>query len=172
MNGDFCIQCINEYFLGVIDHKCSKVQYCDVSENENRCLVCAPYYCVDGKTGQCEDNDLINDLSKIFYFRCNRTNSESTACESCIEGYELKDGLCIDEQHCSERKEDGSCIKCQKIEGEDYEQCLNDNFGCIEAYYDPNCWECNNLTDIGECTRCFEGFELDKNDNCFEIDDN
>ena len=167
MNGDYCIQCINEYFLGAIDHKCSTVQNCDVIENENRCLVCSIYYCVDGKTGQCEDNDIINDMEKKFYFRCNRTNSESTGCETCLEGYELKDGLCYDDQHCIEKK-DGKCTKCQKTEYEYYEQCINNVFGCIEAYYDEYCLECNNLTDIGTCTKCIEGFELDEYDVCFE----
>ena len=109
-------------------------------------------------------------MEKKFYFRCNRTNSESTGCETCLEGYELKDGLCIDEQHCIEEK-DGKCKKCQKTEDEYYEQCVNNDFRCIEAYYDPNCLECNNLTEIGDCTKCMDGFELDDYNNCFEIEE-
>ena len=86
------------------------------------------------------------------------------------EGYELKIGLCFDDQHCIERNENGSCKRCQKFEDEYYEQCLNDIFGCIEAYYDENCLECNDLSEVGYCTGCMEGFELDKDDYCIEID--
>ena len=169
-NGDFCIKCIDGYYLGYSNHKCSIAKNCDIVENENRCLICSNTYCVDGKTGLCEDNDIINDINEKFYFRCNRTNSESTECETCIEGYELKDGLCFDDHHCIEKNKDGSCKKCQKFENENYEQCLNNIFGCIEAYYDENCLECNDLSSVGDCTRCMEGFELDNDNYCLEID--
>lgn len=171
-SGDICIKCIDDYYLGYSDNKCTKAEYCDIVEDENRCLICSETYCVDGKTGLCEDNDIINDVEKIFYFRCNRTNSESTECETCLDGYELKNGLCYDDNHCVERNEDGSCKKCQKFEDEDYEQCLNNVFGCIEAYFDENCLECNDLSEVGDCTYCMDGFELDNNNNCIEIDSN
>ena len=170
-NGNFCTKCEDGYFLGFTDHKCSKVEFCDIVENENRCFACLDYYCVDGKTGLCVDNDIINDLEKLFYFRCNRTNSESTACELCIEGSELRDGLCFDEQHCVERNDDGTCKRCQRTEDEYFEQCLNDIFGCIESYYEQNCLKCNNFTEIGDCTQCMEGFELDQYNSCIEIDE-
>ena len=169
-NGEICTKCIDGFYLGYSDHKCTKAQNCDIVENENRCLICDETYCVDGKTGLCEDNDIINDIEKIFYFRCNRTDSESTKCETCIEGYELKNGLCFDDKHCIERNENGSCKRCKKFEDEYYEQCLNDIFGCIEAYYDENCLECNDLSEVGDCTGCMEGFELDGYNNCVEID--
>ena len=169
-NGEICTKCIDGFYLGYSDHKCTKAQNCDIVENENRCLICDETYCVDGKTGLCEDNDIINDIEKIFYFRCNRTDSESTKCETCIEGYELKNGLCFDDQHCIERNENGSCKRCKKFEDEYYEQCLNDIFGCIEAYYDENCLECNDLSEVGYCTGCMEGFELNRYNDCVEID--
>ena len=171
-NGEFCIQCIEDYILANIDHRCTKAEYCDIAENENRCLICSETYCLDAKTGLCEDNDIINDVEKIFYYRCNKTNSEATACELCLDGYELRDGLCFDEQHCIERNEDGICKKCQKTEDEYYEQCLSKVFGCIEGYYDENCLECDDLSDVGECTGCMEGYEFDRNNNCVKIDEN
>ena len=171
-NGEHCIKCIDDYYLGYLDNKCSKAQYCDVIEDENRCLICSETYCLDGKNGTCEDNDYINDVDKMFYYRCNRTDKESTTCELCIEGYELRDGLCYDEQHCTERNEDGTCKKCTKTEDEYYEQCLSKLFGCVEAYYDENCLECDDLSDVGDCTGCMEGFELDENHNCIEIEEN
>ena len=111
-------------------------------------------------------------MDKIFYFRCNKTNDEATECKYCLEGYELRDGLCFDEQHCLERNSDGTCKKCQKIGDEYFEQCLNDIFGCVEGYYDENCLRCDDLENVGECTQCMEGFEMDKYNNCIEIDDN
>ena len=170
-NGEVCTQCIEEYYLSRIDKRCTKAQFCDVIENENRCLLCSDTYCLDAKSGFCEDNDIINDVEKLFYFRCNKTNSEATACEFCLEGYELKDGLCFDDQHCVERNDDGTCKKCQKLWDEYYEQCLSTVFGCIEGYYDENCLECNDLSDVGECTGCMKGYEFDMYHNCVEIEE-
>ena len=109
-------------------------------------------------------------MDKKFYFRCNKTNVESTACEFCLQGYELRDGLCFDEQHCSERRDDGNCNRCKKFDDEYYEQCISEVFGCIEGYYDSYCLECNNLTDIGECTKCMNGYHFDYDYKCIEND--
>jgi len=169
-NGEYCSECIDNYNIGSIDYKCTKVEHCSIIENDERCLVCDEYYCLDLKNGSCVDNDYINDLDKIFYLRCNKTNKDSTACEVCIEGSELKNGLCIEYEHCSEHNDDGTCKRCTKFEDEDYEQCLNKVFGCLESYYDPNCLECNNLNDIGLCTKCNDGYEFDNNNYCYKID--
>ena len=170
-NGEFCISCVEKYYLGGLDNKCSKIPYCDISESVERCLICSKDYCLDTKDGFCEDNDIINDINKKFYFRCNRTNDESTACEVCLEGYELRDGLCFDEQHCAERNEDGTCKRCQRTEDEIYEQCISEVFGCVEGYYDPYCLECNNLTFVGECTKCMDGYHFNNYYNCVEDDE-
>ena len=114
----------------------------------------------NGKTGLCEDNDIINDVNKIFYHRCNKTNSEATACELCLDGYELRDGLCFDEQYCIERNENGTCKKCQKTEDEYYEHCLRKVFGCIEGYYDENFLECNDLNDVGKWLGVWKNMNL------------
>ena len=87
-----------------------------------------------------------------------------------MEGSELKDGLCIDYEHCSEKNDDGTCKKCSRFPGESYEQWLNNIFGCVEAYFDPNCLECNDLNDVGYCTKCIDVYELDKYQKCYEID--
>ena len=158
-NGNYCILCKDGYFLGFIDNKCSKVEFCDIIENENRCKICSETYCLDAKDGFCEDNDYINDIDKLYYFRCNKTNSDSTECEVCLEGYELRDGLCFDEQHCIEGDEEGKCKKCKKFEEEYFEQCISDIFGCIEGYYDEDCLECNDLSDIGYCTKYMKVFD-------------
>ena len=167
-NGKFCIQCIDKYYLGYVDHKCSKIQFCDIIENEERCLVCSENFCLDSKNGFCKANYEIIDLEQKFYYKCNKTNSESTACQTCIEDYELRNGLCFDKEHCVERNEDGTCKKCQKNDYEFFEQCLNNDFGCVEVYYNQFCLECNNLTNLGECTKCMNGYHLDNNNICIE----
>jgi len=169
-NGEYCSECISDYNRASMDYKCTKAEFCAIIENDERCLVCDDTYCLDSKNGSCVDNDFINDPEKLFYFRCNRTNKDATACEVCIEGSELKEGLCIDYEHCSEKNADGTCKRCSKFEDENYEQCLNKIFGCVEAYYDPNCLECNDFEDIGYCTKCIDGYELDKHQKCYEID--
>ena len=169
-NGKHCTECIDDYNIGSKDYKCTKAERCSIIENEERCLECNEDYCLDSKNGSCIKNDDIYDLDKIFYFRCNKTNEDSTACEVCLEGLEIKDGLCIDYRHCSEKNDDETCKRCGKIGDEYYEQCLNNNFGCIQAFYDPNCIECNDLSDISYCTKCIDGYELDRYNNCIKID--
>ena len=58
-HSDFCNSCIEGYFIGYIDHKCSLDEGCDKSENENICLECKNYYCLDSKTGKCFPNNKI-----------------------------------------------------------------------------------------------------------------
>ena len=169
-DGEYCYECISGYHRGSMDYKCSKVEFWSNTENGERCLVCDESYCLDSKNGSCVDDYNINDLDKIFYFRCNKTNKDSTACEVCLEGSELKDGLFIDYEHCSEKNDDGTCKKCSRFPGESYEQCLNNIFGCIEAYNDPNCLECNDINEVGYCTKCIDGYELDENNNCYNIE--
>ena len=31
--------------------------------------------------------------------------------------------------------------------------------------------ECNNIFDLFECTKCLDGYELDNNNKCIEIDE-
>ena len=55
------------------------------------------------KTGKCEYNDIIINEEKKFYYRCNKTNQEGPEWAECIDNYILKDGLCVDEEHCVEK---------------------------------------------------------------------
>ena len=44
--------------------------------------------------------------------------------------------------------------------------CLNDIFGCVRILGYSYCLECNNLLDFLNCTKCFDGYYLDKNGRC------
>ena len=140
---------------------------CEISENENKCIKCEEYcYCFDVKTSRCVPNDEIISEDKKYYYRCNRTNKEGTACEVCLEGFILnEDGICVDEMHCIDKK-DGKCQRCQNDENGMF--CLNKYFGC-EEIYDRGCWECNNLFDLFSCTKCLEGYELNQNGKCIDV---
>ena len=169
-NGEYCKECVEGYYIGYIDHKCTTIDGCDISENENKCLKCDTdyFFCLDKKTGKCVFNDEVMSEEKKFYYKCNITNEEGTACEICLDGFELKNGLCIEDSHCIEKNEDGFCKKCINYEDEYYKHCLNYEFDCVETYlegYD----ECNYSLDFNNCTKCFEGYELDKNGECIEI---
>ena len=163
-----CTSCIDEYYLGYIDKKCSKIDGCDISENENKCIKCDEYsYCFDLSTNKCVPNDEIISEDKKYFFRCNMTNKEGTACEICLEGFILdENGMCIDEVHCIDKK-DGICQKCQNDENGIF--CLNKYFGC-EEIYDKGCLECNNIFDLFSCTKCLENYEFDQNNKCVEIE--
>ena len=161
---NMCAECVKGYYLGYKDHKCSKIQGCEISENENKCLECNENYCLDLKTGGCEYNQRIDNNEKKIYYRCNRTNEEGTACHICMEGYLLNEnGLCIDEKHCELKNEDGTCLKCQDDENGHY--CLNKDFGCVDSFY-GNCLECNDNVDFSECTKCAEGFKVNYYGKC------
>ena len=167
--GEKCMTCIDNYYLGAIDNKCSTIEGCEISENENKCKQCYDnYYCLNIKTGKCEINDEIISEEKKFYYRCNKTNEDGNACKSCLFDFTLNDnGLCVDGKHCEEKK-DSICQKCKNDGLHNY--CLNKDFGCIELYDGEGCLECNNIFDLGECTKCMEGYELNYNGKCIEIE--
>ena len=156
-DGSGCRICIDGYYLGLEDNKCCKVQNCKIVENENKCAECATFYCLDAKNQRCVDNDLLDDEKNKIYISCNRTNEEGTACEKCIDGYEVnEEGYCVDIDFCEEKK-DGKCIKCKDIILDNYSLCANEIFGCLKSPQD-NCLRCDNMDYLFECTECREGY--------------
>ena len=169
-DGSHCSGCAEGYFIGYIDHKCTTIEGCDISENENKCIKCdSDYFCFDSKTERCEINDEIISEDKKFYFKCNKTNQEGNSCEICLDHYELKDGLCIDNSHCIDKNEEGKCLKCTTYEEDYYYHCLNSDFECVETFFD-GCDICNNLYDFDNCTKCNEKYELNEKNECIEIE--
>ena len=47
VNSTACASCSEGYYLGNEDLLCSKVEGCELSENEDRCLECRESYCLD-----------------------------------------------------------------------------------------------------------------------------
>ena len=168
-DGEHCIRCIKNYYLGYLDHKCTTVEGCYISENENKCLYCdSEYYCLDVKSGKCVYNDKIISEEKKYFYKCNKTNDEGTACESCVEGFILNEkGLCYNEVYCLEKDENGICNNCTLHDYNYNFLCLNKDFGCVENYY-GNCLECNNNYDFDYCTECFDGYELNEYNRCIK----
>ena len=167
--GDYCIFCRKDYYMGEIDNKCSRVEGCAISENDDTCLECEEYYCLDAKTGKCVDNDFIDDEKKMFYYNCNRTNKEGNRCEICIDGFKPNEnGLCVNDNWCEEKVGD----KCQKCKNDEGDYCLNEYFGCVEIGTD-NCLECNDLIDLYSCTKCSDGYEIDDYyGRCIKVENN
>ena len=168
--GEFCDVCIDGYYLGSEDKQCTFIENCKYSENENKCLECDDYYCLDVKKQKCFENDFLEDENIKIYFACKKTNEEGTACEQCIEGYEInEEGYCIDVANCEERI-NGICVKCKnKIDFDGYliKYCANEVFGCVETTY-KNCIKCNNLKKIYACTECEEGYIINSFGDCVE----
>ena len=166
--GNYCIGCEDQFYIGYKDHKCTKNDGCEISENEEKCLECDERHCLNVKSGKCETNEKIISEEKKFYYRCNRTNEEGTACGICLDGYELsKNGYCVDKIHCSV-EENGVCVKC--INNRSYSSCLNSDFGCVPTYY-MKCIECNNVLDFNICTKCPQYYELNEEGICIDIDE-
>ena len=120
--------------------------------------------------GICEYNFEIINKEKKFYFRCNKTNKEGNKCQICENGFILNNnGLCMDINNCVEKDEKGNCIKCKINENVYY--CLNNDFGCIETYFN-DCLECGDILDFDKCTKCIDGYEIGEFGLCYEIEDN
>ena len=123
---------------------------------------------MDIKNGNCIENYDVVDKDKKFYFGCVKTNEEGTSCEICKTNLTLDDnGLCVDKIHCIEEK-DGICTKCFPLDEDYFYLCLNSYFGCVETIVD-NCLECNDISDFNICTKCEDGYQLDKYGECSEI---
>ena len=166
---ELCLECIEEYNLGSKDNKCTLLEGCATSEKGKKCLECDEYYCLDKKKGQCFMNDEIISEEKKFYFNCNETNEEGNRCQICNEGFTLNEnGICINENKCEEKNEDGTCKKCYNNYEEGF-YCLNKDFGCVEIYFSGiNCLECNDNSDFYICTKCFDGYNLAEEGNCIK----
>ena len=169
--GESCEFCIDDYYLGSEDLKCTKIDGCKISENENKCLECDDVFCLDVKKQTCEFNSYLEDENNKIYLNCKKTNEEGTKCEECLDGYEVgEEGYCIDNSFCEEKDEEGICLKCKDTNNENgYHLCSNNIFGCLKTRYD-NCLRCDNLKSLFECTECKEGYTK-KNYGCEKIQD-
>ena len=167
--GELCVSCVEGYYLGSKDFLCTTIEGCEISENLNKCLKCdSNFYCLDKKLGKCENNYKIEKEENKIYYKCNMTNDDGTKCQKCVEEdkYILNnEGICIDDKHCIEKK-DGICQKCLNERFDSY--CLNNIFGCMHSFYE-NCLECNDILNFNRCTKCHEGYELNKYSICIKI---
>ena len=168
-SGEKCDDCMEGYYLGSEDYKCTKIDSCKISENENKCLECDDNFCLDVKKMTCEYNTYLEDENNKIYINCLKTNEEGTKCEKCLDGYEIgNEGYCIDNSFCEEKNEEGICLKCTNITSEDgYHYCSNNLFGCLKIRYD-NCLRCDNMKSLYECTECKEGY-IKKSFGCEKI---
>ena len=169
-NGDYsCSSCVEGYYLGEKYNLCNKIEGCEKSdeEDENICVECDDFHCLNLKTGNCEKNFIIENEEKFFYYGCNMTNEEGTKCEICNFGLTLdENGKCVDLENCEEFNEDKTCKKCKSNEDENH--CLNEVFGCVEIY-DKYCLECNDILYLNKCTKCAEGYKIGNFGQCTEI---
>ena len=82
-----CVEFIDGYYLGIIDNKCTLINNCLISQDENTCIECDENYCLDVKKGNFIKNDIIVDEDFKFYYACNRTNKEGTECNEFIDWF-------------------------------------------------------------------------------------
>ena len=161
--GEVCHSCVQDYYLGYIDKKCTKIQGCEISENENKCLQCdSESYCLNAQNGNCINNEFIEEEKDKFFYRCNYTDEEGTKCEQCIDNYRLNNkGFCVFDEFCEEFDQDKNCKKCIKDNDEEsIFYCLNKDFECTLTYV-KGCELCNDVTNFDYCSKCKEGYTLD-----------
>ena len=164
-DGTKCSICVDYYFLGFKDLKCSKIEGCAISENKNKCIECEEYLCLDTKKQICVQNlcEPENEEEKI-YFNCKKTNEQGTGCEICNDNRELVNEICVNKVECEEEK-NGECIKCNEKSYNNKNMCLNSVYGCVETFV-SNCLRCDNIHNFDECTVCVDGYELDEDGDC------
>ena len=167
--GTFCQLCVDGYFIGQIDLNCSKIEGCSKSLDEDTCLKCDRYHCLDN-LGNCTDNTYVVSEDKKYYYRCKMLNEDGTKCEVCNQKINTTDeGICYNDYPCI-KDENGECIRCQKENPMGYyTYCFNKVFGCIDSFLD-NCIRCDNIFDMDVCTECEEGYEIDYYGECVEIE--
>ena len=161
-SGDKCEKCVDDYFLGYENHLCTKVKNCAVLENKEKCKICNENFCLNAKTGDCVDNFYgpENEEQKIFY-QCNKTNIDATECEICLEGFELKNGLCYNSVDCAQKDDNGNCIMCNDETFTGFLSCFNNDYGCADSNI-QDCLECQNSLSLDLCTKCKDGYELNE----------
>jgi hypothetical protein len=165
VSGNNCMKCLSNYYLGKEDYKCSRIFNCQKSNNENICEKCNENYCLDLNKMSCEYNREISDENDKKYFRCVRTNEESSKCEECQKGLILtEDGICINEEDCLE-KEGDVCVYCESKNNPFKSYCLNKIYGCVETK-DENCYRCDDIYDFNICTECYDEFEKSDEGKC------
>ena len=167
IRGKYCDSCEKNYYLGRGDNKCTSIEYCNSSENANKCTQCNDFYCLDKKEQKCYDNDFLENTDKLFYVACIKSNEEGTACEECLEGYEINDeGYCVDNKRCQKKDEEGNCIKCNDDDPDDERYyCANKIYGCVQSFLE-HCLRCENLTNLYYCTQCSKGYEVNYYGQC------
>ena len=102
--------------------------------------------------------------NKIIYYGYLRTNKDGTACEECLEEYELnEEGYYVDFENCEENK-DNICIKCKEVNSW-IGFCANNIFGCVKSTT-KICLRCDDILDITNCTECNVGFKGTKYGKC------
>ena len=163
-----CITCKNEYYLGN-DYLCSKILNCAKTLNENECSECNDNFCLNKKTGLCIYNLKIDKEEDKFIFGCKFTNEDGTKCEKCSGERKMNnEGICIDENICDKKDENGACIKCVQREYPNQFYCINKEFGCVDTFA-WNCEQCDDVTNLSYCNKCQEGYELTENHDCSKI---
>ena len=163
-----CEQCVDKYYLGSKNKKCSEIYGCALYE-DNQCVSCEENFCHDLKSDLCYPKDVnayINnkDYNK-FCINCKETNDEGTSCNICDDGFIVgENGACINTFNCDEAF-GGKCLKCK----DNY--CLNKNNICNTTEIN-NCLKCekediyHNPNKI--CTECNPGFVLNENNICLK----
>ena len=157
-SGEVCEQCIKGYYLGSEDKKCSLIENCDISEDENKCNKCVNSHCLDVKNNVCVNNGKILDENIKIYYKCIKTNEDGNKCEECVDGFELKEeGYCVNVDKCQEVN-DGICVKCEDVDNNnELSFCANKVLGCVETTA-KNCLRCDDILNFNMCTKCKEGY--------------
>ena len=168
-----CAGCVEPYYLGEEDLKCTLTQGCARSNKDTyECERCVSGLCLNHiKNNICQTNSYLDEEedNEICYNCINTLRSESK-CGECEEGYTLtSSGFCTNETLC-EKKEGNDCVQCKqnlREEGFIKSYCLNYQYGCMESL--EGCLRCDDFYDPSTCNECFEGFYLDDYFNfCYE----
>ena len=152
-NNGICEICSDNFYLG-LDHRCSLIEHCIYSFNENICEECEEGYYYNKTNNKCI-------LAKNGFENCKIVNYNDVSCSKCKDDFYLNktDNLCYSNQ------QSGNFYKCSYVNANEDKcaSCIKDYYYVKKYYICSPIEGCEILKDINTCEQCEEGFCLDLN---------
>ena len=172
---DECYECEENYYYNIKNKKCEIssgiFENCKRGDEEFYCYECKNDFYVNQTDHLCYLNNNTNLIGGLY--KCAQTDSLAKGCINCIKGYFIgkKDHNCSTIEGCVLSENVNKCIECDK----DY--CYDEKSGKCEINYKvlseekKYYYRCNMTNKEGNrCEICKEGYTLDKDGICVEIE--
>ncbi len=145
-----CIECLEKYYLGSLDNKCTATEKCIQADSSFSCIECEQGYFYNQSDFSCISEELFADKFK----NCRITDIYGQNCQICRNGYYLN----LIDKLCYSNEEEGNFYKCSET-NENGDSCAL----CSNNYYlgslDNKCSSivgCASSETANKCIKCEE----------------